>query len=259
MLNNIARCSKLNRQHSIFNTKLSKSFQRPQYLNATSTFINKRSIHTPLPLNFEADALEPHFSKQTIKEHFKLYTTYMERLNDLIEGTEYMQYTMEQSVPKLAANAETAWEFKLLSECMSHEFYFQQFTNKEEDKQLSPLLEEQIQIHFESAERLKQRMVWLAQSQFNTGWVWLMLRGGQLELYFAPAGENVFHSTEALETVPLLAFDASDHAYFAQYGTDMDAYVEAWWNCIDFKAAEQRLVTGLKQVGLYLDEPSAPQ
>ena len=80
--------------------------------------------HTLPELPYAMDALEPHISKETLEFHYgKHHATYVDKLNGLIEGTEFADAGLEDIVRKSSGgifnNAAQIWNHTFYWHCLS--------------------------------------------------------------------------------------------------------------------------------------------
>ena len=75
-------------------------------------------------------------------------------------------------------------------------------------------------------------------TQFGSGWCWLALRDGKLEVMKTPNGENpLMHGAE-----PILGCDVWEHSYYIDYRNARPKYLEAWFdNLVDWGHVEEMM------------------
>lgn len=183
-------------------------------------------------LPYTPDALVPFISQETIEYHYgKHESAYIDKLNELTEGTEYADMPLEEIVRKangvLFNNASQAW---------NHIFYFFQFAPRGQ-KEPSGKLHDKIEETFGSLEEFKKRFEDAGIGLFGSGWVWLSADGeGNL---FITQGLNAGNPmTNGLR--PLLVVDVWEHAYYLDYQNRRKSYLEAFWNILDWAVIDAR-------------------
>lgn len=177
-------------------------------------------------LPYAKDALEPHISAETLDYHHgKHHNAYVNKLNELIAGTEYADMSLEDIIK----NSEGVM-FNQAAQIWNHTFYFNGFS-PEGGGEPTGALAEKINDRFGSFADLVSQFNQLAASTFGSGWVWLVQKAdGSLDLV------NTFNAgtplTDGLN--PLLTCDVWEHAYYVDTRNDRGAYLKNFWNIVDW-------------------------
>lgn len=168
------------------------------------------------PLPFEANALEPFISAETLQYHHgKHHQAYVNNLNKLIEGTPNADKTLEDIILSsdggLFNNAAQVW---------NHTFYWNGL--KQGVAGPSGALADAITRDFGSVDVLKAALADAAATQFGSGWAWLVLDGGTLKVTkTANADLPMKHGQTALWTI-----DVWEHAYYIDTRNDRPKYAK---------------------------------
>ncbi|MBP1645040.1 MAG: Superoxide dismutase [Bacteroidetes bacterium] len=181
---------------------------------------------------FAQDALEPHISKTTIEFHYgKHHQTYVDNLNKLIIGTEFENSTLEEIVLKSSGGM-----FNNAAQVWNHTFYWNCLTPKSNLKPEGKLLDA-IEKEFGSYEQFKEKFTNAAVTLFGSGWAWLVKdKDGKLEIVQTSNAENPMRQGKT----PLLVCDVWEHAYYIDKQNRRPAYLESFWNLVDWKKVEER-------------------
>lgn len=181
---------------------------------------------------FAQDALEPHISKTTIEFHYgKHHQTYVDNLNKLIIGTEFENSTLEEIVLKSSGGI-----FNNAAQVWNHTFYWNCLTPKSNLKPEGKLLDA-IEKEFGSYEQFKEKFTNAAVTLFGSGWAWLVKdKDGKLEIVQTSNAENPIRQ----DKTPLLVCDVWEHAYYIDKQNRRPAYLESFWNLVDWKKVEER-------------------
>ena len=181
---------------------------------------------------FAQDALEPHISKSTIEFHYgKHHQAYVDNLNKLIVGTEFENATLEEIVMKSSGGI-----FNNAAQVWNHTFYWNCLTPKSKLKPNGKLLKE-IEKEFGSFEEFKTKFTAAAATLFGAGWAWLVKTAdGKLEIVQTSNAENPMKQGKT----PLLVCDVWEHAYYLDKQNRRPAYLEAFWQIVDWKKVEER-------------------
>jgi Fe-Mn family superoxide dismutase len=193
-----------------------------------STATTERKARHALPeLPYELDALEPHISAETLEYHHgKHHRTYVTKLNELIQGTEFENLPLEEIVRRssglLFNNAGQAW---------NHAFYWQCLAPAKSRHRPSGKLAKAIDARFGSLDAFKERFTQAAIEAFGSGWIWLVLdRDGSLSVgSTSNAGTPI-----RTHGVPLLTCDVWEHAYYIDHRNKRPRYLEAFWKLVNW-------------------------
>ncbi|MBR6320556.1 MAG: superoxide dismutase [Prevotella sp.] len=185
-------------------------------------------------LPYEADALEPVISKETIGfHHGKHLLAYVNNLNGLLDGSPLADLPLEEIVKKgqggILNNA---------GQILNHELYFGQFAAPKENNLPAGKIAEAIARDFGSFEAFKEKFQKKGATLFGSGWVWLSAdKDGKLV---------ITQETNAANPVqrglkPLLTFDVWEHAYYLDYQNRRPDHLAALWQIVNWEVVEQRL------------------
>ena len=159
-----------------------------------------------IQLPYAANALEPVISKETIEfHHGKHLQTYVNNLNNLIQGTKFENATLEQIV----AESDGAI-FNNAGQTLNHNLYFTQFSPYGGGRPTGALAKA-IDATWGSFENFQKEFVAAGTGLFGSGWVWLAKdKDGKLSITKEANGSNpVAHGLK-----PILGFDVWEHAYY---------------------------------------------
>lgn len=195
------------------------------------------AVFTLPKLPYEADALAPVISKQTIEFHYgKHLQAYVNQLNALVPGTEFEKMLLEEIVAKAPAGPI----FNNAGQVLNHTLYFEQFRPQTVNKSAVPSgkLAEAIDSAFGSLDGLKQKMNAASTSLFGSGWAWLAQDAdGKLTILQCFNADNpVRHGM-----VPLIGFDVWEHAYYLDYQNRRADHVADLWSLIDWDVVASRM------------------
>ena len=188
-----------------------------------------------MALPYEADALEPVISKETIGfHHGKHLLAYVNNLNGLLEGSPLAGLSLEEIVVKAEGGI-----LNNAGQILNHELYFSQFAAPKENDQPTGKIAEAIVRDFGSFEAFKEEFQKKGATLFGSGWVWLSAdKDGKLV---------ITQETNAANPVqrglkPLLTFDVWEHAYYLDYQNRRPDHLAALWQIIDWEVVESRLI-----------------
>jgi superoxide dismutase, Fe-Mn family len=174
-----------------------------------------------LPYNY--DALEPHISSDTMTVHHdKHHKTYVDKLNAAIKDTDYADMPLNQIVEKSHKDKDQA-VFNNAAQAWNHGFYWHCLSATK--SKLSDDLETAINDKFGSQARLVKAIQDEGTKHFGSGWVWLVLSGGKLDVISTHDAETPI--AMGGDTIPLLTLDVWEHAYYLDRKNERPAYLEA--------------------------------
>ena len=183
-------------------------------------------------LPYAHSALAPAMSEETLQfHHDKHYAGYVNKLNELIEGTEFENKSLEDiillSQGGIFNNAAQAW---------NHEFFFDQFSASPKAAPEGKLAEAIVKT-FGSVEEFQKKFAAAAVGQFGSGWAWLCVDKAD-QLVIKTTSNASTPLTVGLK--PILCFDVWEHAYYIDYRNRRPDAMAAWWKVLDWTVIENR-------------------
>ena len=189
--------------------------------------------HILMELPFDKHALEPILSAETLEYHHgKHHQGYVNNLNVLIKGTKFEEMHLEDIILKSEGGI-----FNNAAQVFNHDFYFNGISGEKSSP--SHHLLELIKRDFGSFEAFKETFLDTAAKLFGSGWVWLSLNDGEvLEIEaHSNAGNPLLNGH-----TPLMTCDVWEHAYYIDYRNARAAYLEKWWELINWDFVSQNLL-----------------
>ena len=196
----------------------------------------KKFVQSDLP--FAEDALEPVISSKTISFHYgKHHKTYVDKLNKLIEGTEFEGLLLVDIIQKTANKPENKGIFNNAAQVWNHAFFWNSLSPTGGGKP-SEVLIKKIEESFGSFDDFLKEFAEAAKTQFGSGWAWLVLDGDELKVIKTPNAETPV----TMGVKPLLTIDVWEHAYYLDYQNKRPDYVaELLDKLINWEFAEKNL------------------
>lgn len=188
--------------------------------------------HTLIELGYEKSALEPYMSAETLKYHYgKHHLAYVNKLNELIVGTEFADMSLEDIIKKSSGGI-----FNNAAQIWNHDLFW---TSLKVNDGMLPTgnLAEMIDASFGSLEAMKEKFLGESLGRFGSGWVWLVQKDDTLEIYSTPNAENPL----TLWGEALLGLDVWEHSYYIDYRNDRGGFVNNFWNIVDWNVVSDRL------------------
>jgi Fe-Mn family superoxide dismutase len=175
-------------------------------------------------LPYSKDALDPHISEKTLDfHHGKHHNTYVVNINKLIEGTDLANDTLESIIKKTAGDSAKIGMFNNAAQVWNHSFYWQ-CMKPNGGGSPSGRVADKINADFGSYEKFAGEFKNAGFTQFGSGWAWLILKDGKLEIMKTPNADTpVAHGLK-----PLLVVDVWEHAYYLDYQNRRADYLSAF-------------------------------
>lgn len=183
-------------------------------------------------LPYALDALEPQISKETLEYHHgKHHKAYVDKLNELIEGTRFADMDLEQIIMEsdgaIFNNAAQDW---------NHTLYFLTFSPNPKTRPEGPLAKA-IDEKFGSFDNFREEFVKGGVGQFGSGWVWLVKdKDGKVAIEATSNAKNPM--TEG--KTPIATLDVWEHAYYIDYRNRRPDHLQKAFEKIDWSIVEQR-------------------
>ena len=200
-------------------------------------------------LGYAYDALEPHIDARTMEiHHTKHHGGYVNNLNAALEKYDYLhRYEVEDLLRNLAALPEairTAVRNNGGGH-LNHSLFWEVIAPGGSQTPVGELAKA-IDRSFGSFEGFKERFTKAAATHFGSGWAWLALDAfGKLHVFSTANQDN-----PVMEGfTPVLGLDVWEHAYYLKYQNRRPEYIQAFWNVVNFDAAEAKYQAALKRLG----------
>ncbi|WPV68961.1 superoxide dismutase [Chitinophaga sp. LS1] len=194
-------------------------------------------------LPYATDALEPNIDKQTMEiHHGKHHQAYVDNLNKAIAGTENENKSLEELVaiagtlsPAIRNNGGGHW---------NHSFFWT-ILGPNAGGEPTGKLADAIKSTFGSFEEFKEKFNAAGTTRFGSGWAWLLINGGKLEISSTPNQDNPLMDVAEVKGTPILGVDVWEHAYYLKYQNRRPDYLKAFWNVVNWDAVSKRYEAAL--------------
>jgi Fe-Mn family superoxide dismutase len=187
-------------------------------------------------LPYSHDALEPHIDTKTMEiHHGKHHAAYTTNLNNAIAGTELEGKTIEEILkvckdkPAVRNNGGGYYNHNLFWEIMS----------PNGGGNPTGALADAINSAFGSFEGFKDEFAKAAATRFGSGWAWLCVTNGKLEVCSTANQDNPLME-EGCGGTPILGLDVWEHAYYLNYQNRRPDYINAFFNVINWTEVARR-------------------
>ena len=189
-------------------------------------------------LPYDYDALEVSIDARTMEiHHTKHHQAYINNLNAAIDGTENADKSLEELIanagaisPAVRNNGGGHW---------NHAFFWEIMTG---DSMGAPTgaLADDINATFGSFDEMKAKFNNAGATQFGSGWAWLSVSAeGKLQISSTPNQDNPLMDVAAVKGQPILGLDVWEHAYYLRYQNLRPAYMQAWWDVVNWNKVSE--------------------
>lgn len=193
-----------------------------------------------LPYGF--GALEPHIDAQTMQiHHGKHHQAYVDNLNKALAGTDGEGKSLEELMANISKypaavrnNGGGHYNHSLFWSILSPN-----------GGQPSGDLAKAIDDTFGSLDALKEKVNAAGATRFGSGWAWLIVKDGKLEVTSTPNQDNPLMDIAEVKGTPILGIDVWEHAYYLKYQNKRPDYLAAVWNVINWEEVGKRYQAAL--------------
>ena len=189
-------------------------------------------------LPYAHEALEPHIDTLTMQiHHGKHHQAYVDNLNKAIAGTEHENKSIEELVksagsisPAVRNNGGGHW---------NHTFFWESLAPNAGGTPTGELADA-INTAFGSFEEFKTKFAAAGTTRFGSGWAWLIVKDGKLEVSSTPNQDNPLMDVAEVKGTPILGVDVWEHAYYLKYQNKRPDYLAAIWNTVNWNKVAER-------------------
>jgi Fe-Mn family superoxide dismutase len=190
------------------------------------------------PLPYAHDALEPFIDKATMEiHHGKHHQAYVTNLNNAVNGTDLANQSLEDLIKNVSKhpapvrnNGGGHW---------NHTFFWN-ILKKNEGGKPTGSLAAAIDQKFGSFDAFKEEFAKAGVGRFGSGWAWLIVEpSGELAITSTPNQDNPLMDVAEKKGTPVLGLDVWEHAYYLKYQNKRPDYIAAFWNVVNWDAANQ--------------------
>ncbi|MCU0429510.1 MAG: superoxide dismutase [Cytophagaceae bacterium] len=189
-------------------------------------------------LPYAHEALEPHFDKMTMEiHHGKHHNAYVTNLNNAVKGTEWESKSIEEILknisklsPAVRNNGGGHYNHSL----------FWTIIGPNAGGAPSGELAAAIDKKFGSFDKFKEEFAAAGVTRFGSGWAWLSVVNGELEISSTPNQDNPLMDIAEKKGTPILGLDVWEHAYYLKYQNRRPDFIAAFWNVVNWSEVAKR-------------------
>ena len=184
------------------------------------------TVFTLPPLPYAYDALGPYMSKETLEYHHdKHHQAYVTNGEKLLAGSGLEILALEDIVKE--AYGKNPGLFNNAGQHYNHVHFWNWMKPNGGGKNVPGALAKAIDTDLGGFDKFRADFINAGTTQFGSGWAWLSLKNGKLEVSKTPNGESPLVHGNAH---PLLGVDVWEHSYYIDYRNARPKYLEAWFD-----------------------------
>lgn len=196
-------------------------------------------MHKLEPLPYSYDSLEPFIDAKTMEiHHGKHHQTYVDKLNAALEKYPELQKKeineLLKSLDKIPEEIRNAVRNNGGGHA-NHSFFWPLL---KKNVKFEGGIADAIKKRFGSFDKFKEEFSNATMNRFGSGWAWLVLDKGRLEIVSSANQDNPLSDGK----IPILTLDVWEHAYYLKYQNRRNEYIDAFFNVINWKKTNENFL-----------------
>ena len=201
-----------------------------------------------IKINLDYNSLEPYIDNKTFMLHYNaIYNSYIDKLNKLLKKNNYKDnYSLNELVDKidmfpLGDRGEILYN---LGGILNHKLYFYEISDKGNNIPYGEILKD-INKYFGSYDNFKKEFIKKSLNLVGSGYTFLVMdESGNLQI-INTSNEDTPYS---YGFIPIIVLDLWEHSYYLKYTTNKEAYINNWFNLLDFKKINDLYIENKKSL-----------
>ncbi|MBS3051814.1 MAG: superoxide dismutase [Candidatus Aenigmarchaeota archaeon] len=202
--------------------------------------------HKLSDLPYEFNALEPYVDEQTMRlHHGKHHAAYVNNLNNALKDHPDLQNKSLEDLLKDINSVPESIRTVVRNNGGGHANHSLFWTIMKPNGGGEPKgdLVDAIKKKFGDFESFKKKFSEIAMGRFGSGWAWLVMHNGELEVYNTANQDSPLMEGKT----PILGLDVWEHAYYLKYQNRRTEYVENWWNVVNWEQVQKNFTNAGKR------------
>ncbi len=190
-------------------------------------------------LPYAHDALEPHIDARTMEiHHGKHHNTYVNNANAALEGKAELDSMSVEEMLRNFNKVPDEIKTAIRNNAGGHANHslFWQIMGPNGGGEPAGELGAAIDSTFGGFDKFKEQFKAAATGRFGSGWAWLVVASGKLEIMSTPNQDSPLMDGKT----PILGLDVWEHAYYLKYQNLRPDYVDAFWNVVNWDEVSKR-------------------
>jgi superoxide dismutase, Fe-Mn family len=197
------------------------------------------------PLPYPKDALEPHIDAATMEiHHGKHHGAYVANVNKAIAGKADLEQKSPEDLIRNIESLPADIRNVVRNNGGGHVNHamFWKIIGPNGGGAPSGALADDIKNAFGSFEAFKEKFEAAGMGRFGSGWVWLVVNNGKLEIVSTPNQDNPImgKAVSGAEGKPVFGCDVWEHAYYLKYQNRRADYLKAFWNVVNWAEVQKQ-------------------
>ena len=189
-------------------------------------------------LPYAYDALEPHFDAMTMEiHHSKHHAGYTSNLNNAILGKPENDLPIDEILKNISKYSKAVRNNG--GGFYNHSLFWSILSPNGGGKP-SGDLEKAILTSFGSFKAFQEEFNKAAATRFGSGWAWLCVENGKLEVCSTPNQDNPLMDDAGCSGIPILGLDVWEHAYYLKFQNRRPDYIQTFWNIVNWDEVSRR-------------------
>jgi Fe-Mn family superoxide dismutase len=194
-------------------------------------------------LPYAYDALEPHIDARTMEiHHSKHHAAYTNNLNNAIANTPMANMSIEEICANVGDNAAVRNNG---GGFYNHNLFWTVMAPNGGGAPTGAVAAA-IDAAFGNYDTFKEKFSAAAATRFGSGWAWLCLKDGQLEVCSSANQDNPLMPGVGCSGTPILGLDVWEHAYYLNYQNRRPDYIAAFFNVVNWTEVNRRFESAKK-------------
>jgi len=189
-------------------------------------------------LGFGYTDLEPHIDARTMEIHYsKHHNGYTNNLNNALDNANISNQTIEEILATLDMNNMAVRNNAggYYNHCL-----FWEILNPNDKQDLGGDLQTAINSSFDSFDNFKEQFSKAAATRFGSGWAWLCVKEGRLEICSSANQDNPMMPSIGCGGQPIMGIDVWEHAYYLNYQNRRADYISAFFDVVNWRVVAEK-------------------
>ena len=189
-------------------------------------------------LGFGYADLEPHIDARTMEIHYsKHHNGYTNNLNNALDNANISNQTIEEILATLDMNNMAVRNNAggYYNHCL-----FWEILNPNDKQDLGGDLQTAINSSFDSFDNFKEQFSKAAATRFGSGWAWLCVKEGRLEICSSANQDNPMMPSIGCGGQPIMGIDVWEHAYYLNYQNRRADYISAFFDVVNWRVVAEK-------------------
>ncbi len=182
--------------------------------------------------------LEPHIDARTMEIHYsKHHNGYTNNLNNALDNANISNQTIEEILANLDMNNMAVRNNAggYYNHCL-----FWEILNPNNKQNLGGDLQTAINSSFDSFDNFKEQFSKAAATRFGSGWAWLCVKEGRLEICSSANQDNPMMPSIGCGGQPIMGIDVWEHAYYLNYQNRRADYISAFFDVVNWRVVAEK-------------------